>query len=89
MNASVPRLGYLLAGNVLDKSPDIFRFYPYDNPLVPYLPVYLGATTQLHSHAAQYTTGPPGHGAAAVPRTAARNVTFNIRYYGPGPGPGA
>ena len=26
MNASVPRLGYLLAGNVLDKSPDIFLF---------------------------------------------------------------
>ena len=81
MNASVPRLGYLLAGNALDKSPDIFRFYPYDNPLVPYLPVYLGATT--HSYIVTLLNIPRSPPATARPRS---HVTFNIRYYGPEPG---
>ena len=93
MNASVPRLGYLLAGiagNVLDKSPDIFRFYPYDNPLVPYLPVYLGATT--HSYIVTLLNiprSPPATARLGPTHAAAGNGTFNIRYYGPGPGPGA
>ena len=67
MNASVPRLGYLLAGKVLDKSPDIFRFYPYDNPLVPYLPVYLGATT--HSYTVTLLNIPRSPPATARPRS--------------------
>ena len=67
MNASVPRLGYLLAGNVLDKSLDIFRFYPYDNPLVPYLPVYHGATT--HSYIVTLLNIPRSPPATARPRS--------------------
>ena len=67
MNTSVPRLGYLLAGNVLDKSPDIFWFYPYDNPLVPYLPVYLGATT--HSYIVTLLNIPRSPPATARPRS--------------------